>query len=352
VAAVRRLFGFADDAVAGGSSYDALTSGAIPDATLFWPVSNVAFAPNVGTIDRNAEIRGVRAARPPLPWTARPVVTVQVPAYRTVVEKGAKKTLGGADTRTGVGPASITHAIAALPYGASYPPAVHATVVRDDLYHKVSGCVFERMALTFPLDGEGTCEYELHGLYYANFVTAPPTPVFTGLSTSVLSLRDAEIFIDGAAQAVPDLQGFSFTWVNNTAPKQYAKRNVVTQLIGTPALTRKVWYYHENKLGAAQDVTWSMDLGNVNAAQELARDFLQIQKFVFDVVGDPLGSTPPANELVRVTIYAGAITGGGAGAATARDDITSSFQGGAFYSDADSNDVLFEVVNANATAIT
>lgn len=351
MANVRRLFGFVDDVTAGGSGYDILIAGAIPDATLFWPVTNVSFAPNVTTIDRNTEVRGIRASRPPLPWTARPVITVQVPAYRSVIEKGAKKTLGGADTRTGTVPASITHALAALPYGSSYPPAVHAQVVRDDLNHKVSGAVFERMALQFPMGGEGTAEYELAGLYYKNDGAAPPGAVFTGLSTTVLSLRDGEIFIDGGGTAIPDLQGFSFTWVNNTVPKAYAKRNVVTQSIGSPALTRKVWYYHENKLGPAQDVTWSLQLGNTNTAQELSRDFLQIQKFVFDVVGDPLGTTPPANELLRITIYAGAITGGGAGALTARDDITSSFDGGAFYSDSDTNDVLFEVVNASNTAI-
>lgn len=352
MATVRRLFGYAPDTVAGGSSYDVLTTGAIPDATVFWPVTNVTFAPNVTQIDRNTEVRGIRPARPPLPWTAAPVVTVQVPAYRSVIEVGAKKTLGGTDTMTGTSPASITHSIAALPFGSTYLPAVHAQVVRDDLNHKVSGCVFERMSLNFPMDGEGTAEFELHGLYYKNDVAAPPSPVFTGLSTTVLALRDAEIFIDGSGTAIPDLQAFTFQWVNNTTQKRYAKRNVVTQSLGTPPLTRKVWYNHENKLGASQDVTYSFDLGNVNAAQELARDYRQIQKFVFDVAGDPLGTTPPANELLRITIFAGAITDGGAGALTARDDITSSFSGSAFYSDADTADVKFEIVNATAVALT
>jgi hypothetical protein len=37
MANIRRLFGFAPDATAGGSGYDILTSGAIPDATKFCP---------------------------------------------------------------------------------------------------------------------------------------------------------------------------------------------------------------------------------------------------------------------------------------------------------------------------
>lgn len=350
-ATIRREFGFVDDATVGGSEYDDLTSGAIPDATLFWPVTNVTVDKNVEQYTRNDEVRGRRAGESPRSFQAAPTMTVQVPAYRQVLEKTAKKTLGGTDTLTGAAPASITHTFAVLGFGSTPLPAVNATLVRDDLYQKMSGSVFQRWQANFPLDGEGTVEVELHGLYLANFVTAPPSAAIT-VSEDVMMLRDAQVFIDGSGTAVVDLQGFSFQFNNNTAPKHYAKRNVVTQTIGTPAVARKLWWPAERKLAAAQDVTGTINLGNVNAAQELASEYGQIQKFVFEVTGAQLGTTPPAAELFRFTAFGAAHTTGGAEALTARDDITSSFEFFAGFSSADNADIKVEVVNNLATAIT
>jgi hypothetical protein len=73
---------------------------------------------------------------------------------------------------------------------------------------------------------------------------------------------------------------------------------------------------------------------------------------VFEITGGPLSTTPAASELLRITIYAGELTGGGADALTARDDITSRFEGTSYYSSADSADVKIEVVNNVTTAIT
>lgn len=279
-------------------------------------------------------------------------MTVPVRCYRSVVEKGLKKTLGGADTMTGTTPAAITHSIAVLGFGATQLPAVHAQMVRDDLNQKMSGAAFQRATFNFPLDGEGTAEFELWGLYQAHDAAAPPAVSFTGLSEDPMMLRDAQMFIDGSMTAVPDLMGFEFAFVNNLQRKWYAKRNVVTQTLGTPTQTRKLWFPAENKLGASQDVTFGVSFGNVNTVQELANDYGQVEKFVFEVLGSPLATTPPSTELLRFTIYNGLYTGGGAEALSARDDITASFEGGAFWSDADSADIKVEITNSSNVAIT
>lgn len=352
MANIRRLFGIANDSVAGGSEYNDLTAGAVPDADTFWPVTGGNLDHNIERTSRNDEVRGRRAATAPEPFRAAPAMTVPFPVYRSVVEKILRKTLGGTDTVSGgVVPAPQTHTLGTLGFGSTALPAVHAQLVRDDLNHKMSGGAFNRVSLTFPLDGEATGETEIWGLYHAHFTGTVPTATYPD-TTNVLMLRDAQVFIDGAASAISDLQGFEFSFTNNLARKWYAKRNVVTQTIGSPSTTKKLWFPAENKLGASQDVTYRINLGNVNTAQELAHDFAQIQKFVFEVEGNPLGTTPAANELVRITIYNGVHTGGGSENLSARDDITSSFEGGAFYSTTDAADIKVEVVNASATPIT
>ncbi len=152
--------------------------------------------------------------------------------------------------------------------------------------------------------------------------------------------------------SIPDLTGFEFTFVNNVAPHWYAGRNVVTQTLGTPTQTRKLWFPAENKLGAMQDVTFAINFGNVNAAQELAQEFQQTQKFVFECTGGPLATTPAATELLRLTLYQATVLGGGAEPLNPRDDITSRFEGTAWYSDVDAADIKAEIVNDITTALT
>lgn len=456
---VRRSFGIGDDPNTGGATYDIISQqmgGVIPDATLWYPVTGGTLEKNIERIDRNDEARGRRAATAPRPFRAAPVMTVPVAAYRSVVEKIARKTLGGgAYTPTGTAPAPITHRLPIAGFGASSLPTLYSQLVRDNLNEKMSGGAVQRMALSFPLDGEGTMEFELHGLYSKHYASAPPTAVFSGLSEDVLMLRDARVYLNSGsavnevqrvaitgaptggsftltfrgqttaaiafnalaaavqsalealttigtgnvavvgtgpydvtfqgalagtdvpmmtadetgltggtdanvavtavtaalAGQVLDLQGFDFTWVNNITRRHYADRNVITQNLGSPAKTYKLWWPQENRIGASQDVTYGIQFGDIDPAQELAADFSQIQKIVFEVAGGPLGTTPVVSELLRITIAQGVHTGGGPEALSARDDLTARYEGGAFYSDADGFDVRFEVVNASATAI-
>ncbi len=444
----KRMFGIADDAVSGGSEYDDLTAGAIPDASLFWPITGGNFNPGLGTLNRDNEARGRRARTAPEPFTAEPVFTIPVPLYRSVGEKVLKKLLGGTDTVTpGSGTGPQTHSIASLATGNL--PAVHAQLVRDDLNHKGSGCVINSATFNLPFDDNASINLELLPLYAKHDAAAPPTAAFSGLSESTMKLRDAQAWFDGGNEvqtvgvgaatagtftlsfggqttaaiaynataaavdsalellstigagnvtvtgaaptwtvtftgdlggrdvaqltgngagltggaltittttpggvAIPDLTGFELTFANNVNRKRYAKRNVVSQTIGTPSKVRKLWYPAENKVGPAQDVSFKLNFGNATAAEELARDFMQIRKLVFEVVGDVLTTTPAGLEIIRFTLYNALYTGGGAEDLSARDDIESSYEGGAFYSETDANDLKVEIVNSSLTAIT
>jgi|SRR5215471_4180528 len=349
---LNRLFGFTDDATAGGKDYDSLSAGAIPDATEFYPVTGGNWNPGIERIDRNNEVRGRRANVSPRPFRAAPTLTVPVACYRRVAERMFYKCMGVVNTTGGTGPTPYTHTISTLGYPTVTLPAAHLQIVRDDLNVKVSGACVNSITAEFPLDGEGTLNIEYFGKYFNHFTGSTPTPSYPNLGDDVdtLMLRDASVYLDGSVTKVPDIQGFSLTFNNNLIRKWYAGRNVVTRGLGSPTQTKKLWFPAENKAQAAPDITYSITFGSVDAAQEIAMWYAQIEKFEFDIVGLPLsGAFSATSEQIKITIYAGVHTDGGAGDLSARDDIVSTFTGGVFFSEALSKDLEIAVTSDTAT---
>jgi hypothetical protein len=348
---MQRAFGMKNDTVPGGADYDTIKANTpvIPDADTFWPVTGGNFDPGLTRIDRNAEVRGRRANTSPISFRSDPTITVPVATYRTIVERALYKVLGQKATTGGTAPTPYTHTFTPVGFGNINLPAAHIQLVRDDSNIKMSGATWNRVTMNFPLDAEGTMEMELYGKFFDQFVTAPPTPSYTGMSLNPFVLRDASMFIDGASTAIQDLQGFSFTYANNLIRKPYAGRNIASRTVGTPTLTHKLWFPTENKAQAAPDVAFSMTFGSASNLHDIAYWYSQSQKLVFECVGDPLsGGYSASTELLRITLNSAVHTGGGSGDLTARDDITSTFDGGVFYSEADAGDVKIEVVSDTA----
>lgn len=351
---VRRLFGVIDDVV-GGTSFENLSvAGTPPDATTFWAATGGTLDRGLTRIDRAPEVRGRRSVYAPLPFRAAPAMTIPFPAYRSIGEKLMRKCLGGIDTVTGSAPAGWTHSLAELGFGSTQLPTLHCQLVRDDLNQKMSGGFVNRVTWTFPLDGEATLEAEIQGLYYNNFATAAPSATYTD-QDNVLMLRDASMFIDGAAVAIPDLVGASFVFNNNIDRKWYSNHNVVAQTLGASPLLRKLWFPSQYKLGAQLDISGTITFGNTNTAQDLIVDFGQIQKFVFTCVGGPIpGSTGPVNEAITLTINAAELTPDSqtAEALQARGDIGYAVNFGGFYSPFDGFDTQFQSLNGLSAALT
>lgn len=340
-----------NDAAASGSSYDNVVTtlaGTIPDATKWWPVTGGTLDKGTDRIDRSNEARGRRARTRPLPFRGGPGMTVPVRPYHSLVKVLLKYALGREGTITGAGP--YTHPLRAVEYsdGVNYLPTAHVQLARDDLNQKMSGASLQRLTFDFPLDGDGSMEAEWWGLYQEHYASAVPAADFSGLSEEPMLLRDAQVFIDGSGTAIPDLQGVRFAWVNNLRRRWYAGRNIKARSLGTPPKTYKNWYPEINKIGASQDVTFGLIFGDANSGQELAEEYAQVEKYVVELVGMPITG---GAELLRLTIFNGVLTEGGAGPLTAQDDLSSDFNGGVFYSEADSKDVLVEVVDDVATAI-
>lgn len=346
--AVRRSFGLVNDAVTSGSDYETLAAGAIPDATgIFIPAQSDSLDKNAAWIERNDEMRGIRAAPPRLPFKQSPSMTVGLRAYPSICKQLVRRCFGVADVVSG-GASPYTHLLKPAAAGVSVLPAAHAQLVRDEINHKMSGAYVESLGFSFG-EEDATLETVLRGLYQKNDVAAPPTASFTGLSENPFMLRDAKVFVDGSATQLDYLEGFDFSY-SNALPDPYFMpgRNVVAQNIGTPARYRKLWFPRHYRLNSIPDVSYTLRFGQGVAAQELAHDLGQVQKFVFDCYGDPItGGT----EIMRITVFAGVHGGGGLEGGTARDDQSSSYDGNAFYSTADAGDVQIEFLDASATAI-
>lgn len=345
---IRRLFGIVDDATPGGQDYDTLVLGSptIPDASTFYPVTGGNFDGGIERIDRNAEVRGYRANTAPLPFRGAPSMTIPVAAYRSVIEKVIYKAMGDVNT-TGAGP--YTHTLTSIPFGSINLPAMHCQMIRDDLNIKMGGSVVNRVTLNFPLDGEGTAEFEAWGKWASDYDTAAPTVSFADLSANPFMLRDARAYINDSVTQIQDLQGLTFGFVNNLTRKWYAGRNVEERVLSAPSGTncRKLWWPSENKAQGAPDITYSIQFGNTVVEQEIRQWFSQVQKLEFIFDGDTCQTGVP--ESMTITIFNGVNTGGGAEPLTARDDIPATFEGGAFYSLADASDV--EIVIVSDTAV-
>lgn len=355
----RRKFAIAPDATAGGSSYDDIVTlasadpGGIPNPTEDWPVTGGTFDKGLDRRERAGEVHGPRAAPPPEPWRAAPGLTTPVPPYLRTLARAIQLAFGGAPVRTGVAPAAFTDKVRPLGYGAGLLPARHVDLVRDDLHVKASGAVINQLSCDFPADGDSSIEAQWMALYYKTLTAADAqtmvAAVFTGLNQYTLKARDAKVFIDGAGVAVPDFQGFSFAFDNQLTRKWHMGKNRVPEAAGS---CRIIHFPEEHRLHQAQAVTHTMRLGNTNEAEELKQDFSKVEKVVYEVEGCPMGTTPAATELFRITFPGSVITGGGAEGLSKSDDITSSFEMGAFHSDTDGYDVEAEFVYNSAGLFT
>jgi hypothetical protein len=268
-------------------------------------------------------------------------MTIPLSCYPNAASVLAYHALGVVNT-TGSNP--WTHTLTALQYPTVALPAVHTQMVRDTTNIKMAGATVNSITFDFPLDGEGTIEAEFFGKFHNEFAAATPVSTFTdfGAEVDTMMLRDARFYIDDSPTTVQDLQGFSFTFNNNLIRKWYAGRNVVTRSLGSPTSAKKLWFPAENKAQAAPDITYSVTFGNTNDAEEVAMWYAQIEKFEFNIVG--LGT----DELTFI-LYNAVHTDGGPDALSARDDITSNYEGGVFYSEADSKDLEIIAVTNQAT---
>jgi len=333
-----RWFGFIDDPTAGGSTFDVLSGGlAIPVPTTFAPVSAAQADPGLNELDRKNEVRGRRADTAPISFASAPKMTFEARGYPKLVRPMLRKALGGSISSTGTAPAAISSTVGTLQSGNL--PAFIGWLLREGQLDRMTGCVISEIAFDFPVDGESTVQVTADGLFHdtddsgaaedpnGEPALALPTASYTGY-TDTFMLRDATAFRGaGAGVEIPNLAGFGLTF-NNGLIEDFRSRfrpnhNIESAVIDT--VTHKLWYPERHKLGA-QQVTGKIDLSDVDPDAELKHLLTHAEKLVFEVAAGPLGTTPAADEMMRLTLYKHATTGGGAEPLVREGDQVSSFE--------------------------
>jgi len=166
-------------------------------------------------------------------------------------------------------------------------------------------------------------------------------------------LRDAAAYTGTGLVEIPNLAGFGLTF-NNGLRDDFKSRfqpnhNVETFIVD--GKQHKVWYPKRTKIGP-QNVTGRIDLSDVDAAQELKRIARHAEKLVFEVAAGPLGTTPAADEMLRMIVYSHALTGGGPEPLQREGDQVASYEFSGYIDSSLSPEKDFEAVFVGATALT
>lgn len=343
----RRLFGWSNDTIAGGSPLDELTAGAIPDATQMWPVQEVTVDDNESVLERNDEVTGLRGDVEPEEFREAPTVTVRGRLYPPILKKLIQLATGSTPTATGAAPAAITRRWEPVPYGTLALPAVHLSVVRDDLYEKFAGCQLSRFEVTFPLDDSATFEATFGALYRGEEAAAPPVPDYTFLEPRwAYKLRDAEAMLAGSSTAIEGLREVMLAYDNrHEDPEFWPMRNRLI-IPGTGGDRDRILWYPQQRVLGDQQITGRLGFFDAKVQEEQARHLVKARQIVFDVEGPTLATTPVVKQMFRFTGNRMAYTGGGPSALQKEGRITSQYDLGVFVDPVTGKDAAFELTEA------
>lgn len=353
-----RWFGYIDDPTAGGSTLETLETLAIPAPTTFVPVNSAQADPGLRQLERTNEVRGRRAQVAPISFASAPQMTFEARAYPKLTRKLLRNALGGSISSAGVAPAAVSSTVGPLQSGNL--PSLVGWLLREGQLDRMTGLVVSEIAFNFPIEEEGSVNVTMPGLYHdtddaaaaedpnGSAAVALPTAAYTGYEDTFM-LRDAIAYTGETPVELPDFAGFGFTF-NNGLIDEFRSRflpghNIETTVVDT--VTHKLWYPARHKLGP-QAVTGRIDFSDVQPDREKLRQLAHADKLVFEVAAGPLGTTPAADEMLRLTFYKHVLTGGGAEPLQRDGDQFASFEFGGFLDASTGKDVEATLVGTVA----
>lgn len=359
-----RWLGYVADPVAGGSTLEDLEAVVGAEAILapdeFVPVTTGQVDPGTQDLDRDNEVRGRRGNVAPVSFASAPSLQFEARAYPKLVRRLIRNVLGGTISSAGAPPASVSSTVGPLQEGNL--PALMAWLIREGQADRLSGLWASEVELNFPVDEEGTVNATLNGLYHRVSPTgalpddpngepaaAVPTPAYVGYEDTFM-LRDAIAFLGaGAGVELTGLAGFGFTFSNGLIDdfqSRFQPRHNI-EVIDVDGEEHKLWFPERHKLGP-QNVTGRVDLSDVDPDSEQRRILRHAEKLVFEVAAGPLGTTPAADEMMRLTFYNQSPSGGGAEPIQREGDQRSSYEFSAYIDPTTSKDVEGTFVGAAA----
>lgn len=354
-----RWLGLALDPTRGGTTYDDITADVdpveIPDPTIWVPATTAQASPGSNNLDRNNEVTGSRGNPPPVSFSADPSVTFESRAYPAIVKPIISRALSSIGTPSGTRPAAITTEI--NPTDSNPLAALVVHLLREEQYDVLTGVAVGSFSLNLPVDAEGTISLgDGRALYHDVPQTLPdplPTPSYTATGgRQTYMLRDVSAFLgDGAGVRIDCLAGFRLDY-NNSLIGDFQSRYCAGEnirIVRVGGVDYRIWLPGRNKIGP-QRITGTLDFGVTRPDLELARMIAQAQKLVVECTAGPAGTTPAADEMMRITLHKQVFMDGGAGDLVKDGDIRSSYQFEAFLDPATGRDLTVEFVSSAAVA--
>lgn len=353
-----RFVGVINDAKSaqGGSTYDELTdSGPLsyPVPSTFFPVVSGAVDPGFEDKARDDEVRGIRGSMAPYPFRGAPTATFRARLYPGIAKWVLPRVLGKTGTPDGAPPAAVESLFSPVGHGGRLP-AINLVMAREDQLDYLWGCWVESAEIEVTSDGDVFVTTNLRALYHETKPLGVTT--FTPNTSTYLDpyagvTLSAKTGPTGTLTAIDCIGSLTFTF-NNTLSDDDDVRfckgiNVVKELVDGSYRYRH--YPTRHKIGR-QEITGSVGFGEVQPSLEERRLITTADVLQAELAGNPAGTTPEADELLRFTFHAHVLTGGGADELAEEGEIKSSYEFSAHLDPATSKD--FEAVFVEAAAVT
>lgn len=358
-----RWLGLVNDPTAGGTTFDVLTGGgglAIPKPSLWVPITTATVDAGLQQLNRNDENRGRRANVAPSSFASAPALSAGGRAYPKIINKLWAKVLGGAITSEGAGPKAITSKVSPLQTGSL--PALVGWLLREEQLDRVTGAIISELAMSLPIEGDGTWTATLPSLFHdAQSPTEPKdpngsaseafgTPTYVSEEDSY-KLRDCIAKRGAGETEIPLLAGVDIVFNNGMIEDMVSRfrpnHNIESKTVDE--VLHKLWYPNKHKIGA-QQVTGKITLSGIEAEAEAKHLLTHAEKLIIEVAAGPAGTTPPANQMIRMILSKHVLTGGGAEPLVREGDQRASFDFTAYLDEATNTDVETQMVAAAAVS--
>lgn len=338
----------------GGSTYDKLsTPGPIvpPSGGDFVPVQSASA--DMGYTDRTRnEVRGVRASMKPIPDRALPTFTFTVELYPVIARWAFPRLTGGTATSTGDAGEAIVSKFRPVGFSGVLPSST-ITLAREDQIDYLWGCWIEQAELQVAADNSAVLTVSGKALYgqtvqLGSETFTPDTSAYDDPYNGV-TLKVASGV--GASPTLMDcVASWGFTFNNSLSEDEevvYCKgRQVYRELVDG----RYVYRQWPNKhLVGRQEITGTFGFGGVMPAMEDRRLLATSHTMIAELTGNPLDTTPAADDTVRFTFPSYVITGGGAAELQDEGEQKSSYEWSGHFDPVTGAD--FEVEFAGAEAV-
>lgn len=320
-----------DDPVVGGSKYSDI---ATTPPTEVWPSSGFTFFPveeatpdqGYSGSDGNDEVRTGRGRSKTRPTRAAPTLNFTLAAYPSLVRFLARRAWGGPITSSGTAPAPVTSKVAGAASGANLQP-FFAFVLRDGQLDRMSGLWISSFQLQ---TGDGSDDAKIviqaRALYHSAIATPGGLPNATFSTEEAYTALTLSLLVGNSATPISCPAGADITVSNELVTDPVAvycaNEQIRSKVVSNKYVRRQFPY--RNKIGD-QVTSGELRFGTERPDMEALLADGTVDKLVLRLTGDPLGTTPAADDVMRIVLPGYQLTEGGA-TALSKADPRSTYQ--------------------------